>query len=238
MYHMIACPHSGAKFNGLRVSPEKFERQITWLKHNHWHFTTMAELMSHSESLPNKTVAITFDDGYQDNYTDAFRIMKKYGVKGTLYLVVNRHDNDWSTQKKAHHDSGELARTAKLSDEQVQEMVDSGLFEIGGHTLSHVNLSTSDEETKRKEIADCKVQLETTFNTSVTSFAYPFGIYQDDDPELVASLGFTNAVLAEGGIETDRVQRRFTLRRIKISGKDNFFAFKCRIKTGKRGLKK
>ncbi len=235
---MIAAPQPGAKFNGLRVSPENFERQILWLQSQGWHFVTMTELVTHADRLPQKTVAMTFDDGYEDNYSNAFRIMKKHGIKGTLYLVVNRHNNDWSINKKAHHNSGELARIPKLSDRQVQEMVDSGLFEIGGHTLSHINLAKSDKETKQREIAECKTALETRFNTPVTSFAYPFGIYQKEDPELVSTLGFTNAVLAEGGVETGMTHRRFRLRRVKISGKDNFFAFQCRIRTGKRGLKK
>jgi len=244
MYHMVSETKPGTKFNGLRVAPSMFEKQLKWLKQNDWQFVTMNELINknsdelRSNTLPEKTVALTFDDGFEDNYTNAFPLMKKYGAKGTLYLVINRHNNDWSTKKKAHHNSGELVGEPKLSDEQVQEMLESGVFEIGGHTINHVNLATTNKETKITEMSDSKQQLETQFNTQVSSFAYPFGIYSDEDPIIVAEQGYSNAVLAEGGIETSVKSNLFKIRRVKISGKDNFLAFKLRMKTGKRGWKK
>lgn len=238
MYHMVSDPQPGAKFNGLRVSPAMFEKQLRWLKQNDWQFVTVNELISNSTNLRKKTVALTFDDGFEDNYTHAFPLMKKYGAKGTLYLVINRHNNDWSTKKKAHHNSGELVGEPKLSDEQVHEMVTSGVFEIGGHTTNHVNLAVTDKQAKIEEMGQSKQQLEKTFNTPINSFAYPFGIYTKEDPQLAAELGYSNAVLAEGGIESQLQDNLFRLRRVKISGKDNFLAFKLRMRTGKRGWKK
>lgn len=235
---MVSDPKPGTQFNGLRVAPAMFEKQLQWLTQNGWQFVTMNQLIDNHKNLPEKTVALTFDDGYEDNYTQAFPLMKKYGACGTLYLVINRHNNDWSTKKKAHHDSGELVKEPKLTDEQVNEMVSSGVFEIGGHTTNHINLNTADSQTKRAEMSESKALLESQLNTPINSFAYPFGIYSADDPLLVKTLGYTNAVLAEGGIETDVEKHRFELRRVKISGKDNFLAFKMRMKTGKRGLKK
>ncbi len=238
MYHMVSDPKSGTQFNGLRVSPAMFEQQLHWLKQNNWHFVTMNQLIDNPSKLPEKTVALTFDDGYEDNYTQAFPLMKKYGACGTLYLVINRHDNDWSTKKKAHHNSGELVQEPKLSDEQVNEMVTSGVFEIGGHTTNHVNLNTIDKQTKHEEMSESKAILEKQLSVPVNSFAYPFGIYGPEDPAIAEALGYTNAVLAEGGIETDLENNRFEIRRVKISGKDNFLAFKIRLQTGKRGWKK
>ena len=240
MYHMVSETKPGTKFNGLRVSPTMSEKQLKWLKENDWQFVTMKELTDNalSTTLRAKTVALTFDDGFEDNYTQAFPLMKKYGAKGTLYLVINRHNNDWSTKKKAHHNSGELVKEPKLSDEQVKEMFESGVFEIGGHTINHVNLANTDKETKITEMADSKQQLETLLNTQVSSFAYPFGIYSNDDTIIAAEQGYSNAVLAEGGIETSMISNIFKIRRVKISGKDNFLAFKLRMKTGKRGWKK
>ena len=70
-----------------------------------------------------------------------------YGAKATLYLVVDRHDRDWSTYKKAHHSGGELMREPKLSDAEVREMIASGVFELGSHTLTHANLVAMLEQT-------------------------------------------------------------------------------------------
>lgn len=234
MYHMVCEHKQGAKFNKLRVTPKHFEEQISWLVENGWTFVTMAEIASGVWLSQEKCVAITFDDGYEDNYTNALPILKQHQAKGTLYLVVNRHDNDWSVQKKAHHDSGELMREAKLSDQQVQDMVKSGCIELGGHTTNHINFATTSKEQKSKEVTESKQFLESRFATKVTSFAYPFGILTEEDPALIEQAGYDNAVLAEGGIETSPETNRFKIRRIKISGKDSLRTFKRKIAAGKK----
>ena len=234
MYHMISPHRPGAQFNKLRVPPNQFEQQLAWLKENGWHFYTMRELQALAPNFPEKAVALTFDDGFEDNYTHALPIMQKYGAKGTLYLVIDRHNNDWSTKKKAHHDSGELMREPKLSDAQVAALLDSGLFELGGHTFSHANLATIDTTQKAHEIAASRAYLERTFKTSVTSFAYPFGIYTERDPELVAQAGFLNAVTTVEGVDDKPSDRWYELKRVKISGKDNLSTFCKRIRFGNK----
>lgn len=240
MYHMV-CEHKpGAKFNGLRVKPEDFERQLAWLKENNWHFVTMSELMSIDASAPllEKTIAITFDDGFEDNYLSALPLLRQYGAKATLYLVNERENNDWSSKKKTHHSSGELMREPKLSNTQVQEMVDSGIVELGAHTLTHANLKALLPEDKQREISQSKIELERLFNVPVTSFAYPFGIYSDEDCKIAAASGFTNAVTTDGGIDSQYRQNAWQLKRLKISGKESFFAFKMRVTRGRRGFNK
>lgn len=237
MYHMISESEPGQKFKGLRVSPQAFEQQLSYLKAQGWHFVTMSELMN-NQNLKEKTVAITFDDGYADNYLNALPLLQKYQAKATLYLVVDRHNRDWSIHKKAHHNSGELAKENKLSDTQVAEMLNSGIFELGAHTLTHANLVTLDSPSKANEISHSKQQLEQCFDTKVESFAYPFGIYDAESVDLVKQAGFTNAVTTIDGIDNLSTANRLELKRVKISGKDNFLAFKLRLRTGKRGWKK
>ncbi len=221
MYHMISPHRPGAQFNKLRVPPEQFERQLAWLHDQGWTFFTLQELMTLAPNFPEKAVALTFDDGFADNYSRALPIMKKYGAKGTLYLVIDRHNNDWSTKKKAHHDSGELMHEPKLTDDQVHAMLASGLFELGGHTWSHANLATLDASQKSHEIETARQELESRFDTQVTSFAYPFGIYTDEDPQRVRQAGYSNAVTTVEGIETRFIENCFELKRIKIGGKDS-----------------
>ena len=107
MYHMISSHRPNAKFNKLRVSQAKFAEQVKWLVDNNFHFVSMHELYTQWAQLPVKTVALTFDDGFADNLHAALPILKKYNAKATIYIVVDRHDRDWSTYKKAHHNSGE-----------------------------------------------------------------------------------------------------------------------------------
>ena len=233
MYHMVREHIHGAKFNKLRVKPIEFEKQIAWLKAEGFNFVTMQELQDRWGRHPAKTIAITFDDGYLDNLEKAFPILEKYQSKATIYVVVDRHDRDWSTYKKAHHNSGELAREPKLSDEQVWFLANSGLVEIGSHTLTHANLDKLNDEECLHELVDSKIQLEHLTQKSVNSFAYPFGIYSERDVRLAKQAGYSNAVTTQEGID-EKMPDFMQLQRIKVSGKDSLFAFKLRMKLGKR----
>ncbi|UTW10587.1 polysaccharide deacetylase family protein [Marinobacterium rhizophilum] len=234
MYHMVSEHRPGARFNKLRVKPDRFEAQIRWLKENGWHFALMSELTDPA-LLPAKTVLLTFDDGFEDNYRNAHPILQKYGARATLYLVVDRFERDWSTAKKAHHDSGELMHEPKLSDAQVREMLASGCWELGGHTRTHANLARLDTPGKRDEITAGRELLQAQFGTAPSSFAYPFGIFDATDVRLAEQAGFATAVTTVEGIDTDILNRRFELKRVKISGKDNGLAFRLRLRTGVRG---
>lgn len=234
MYHMVSDPVRGAKFNGLRVSPEMFEQQLAWLHRQGFHFVTMSELMG--GAVREKAVALTFDDGYADNFMHAHPMLVKYQARATLYLVVDRHDRDWSTAKKAHHDSGELMREPKLRDEQVREMLASGVWELGSHTLTHANLSAVAAAQKQAEIRQAKIVLEQTFAVPVASFAYPFGIFGQDDAALAMSSGYSHAVTTVEGIDVHPFADPFRIRRIKVSGKDNLLAFVLKIRGGRRGV--
>ena len=119
MYHMIRAPVAGARFNKLRVSPAAFERQLAWLAQDGWTFAFLSEAWEGGPCAA-KTVVLTFDDGYRDNYSAADPLLRKYGAKATLFLVADRFDRDWSKTKKAHHDSGELAAEPKLANADVR----------------------------------------------------------------------------------------------------------------------
>ncbi len=235
LYHMIAAPRRGARFNGLRVAPRVFEQQLQWLSQQGWRSFTVTELVAQAEKLPEKSFAITFDDGYADNLLQALPLLKKYQCKATLYLVVDRCGRDWSIQRKAHHDEGELREEAKLSDAQVQEMLDSGCIELGSHSMTHASFSGLDAETVSRELVDSRKALEERFGVSVQSFAYPFGLYRTEQVALVEDAGFSSAVTTREGIEDARSWNALELPRIKISGKDNWLAFLLRMRGGRRG---
>ncbi|WP_439107451.1 polysaccharide deacetylase family protein [Congregibacter sp.] len=234
MYHMVREPEPGAKFNKLRVSPENFEQQLRWLKEEGWHFASMSDLVN-AESLPAKTVVLTFDDGYEDNLLNADPVLERYDAKATLYVVEDRFDRDWSTSKKAHHDSGELMRESKLSDEQLEQMIASGRWELGGHTRTHANLARLSDAERETEIGDARRSLAERFAVPVDSFAYPFGIYAAEDVIAARTAGFSTAVTTEEGIPSDVTAQAMELPRIKVSGKDSMGAFKLRMRTGFRG---
>jgi len=238
MYHMISKHKKGAKFNGLRVDPIEFEKQIKYLVDTGWTFFTMSELINSKNSLPNKSVAITFDDGYEDNFTNAFPILEKYNVKATIYLVVHRHNREWSSKRKKKNNNGELKNEPKLLDEQIVKLINSGLIEIGSHTMTHNNLPTLSSNDKKNEIYNSKIIIEENFKIKCNSFCYPFGLYDNEDIQITKDSFYTNAVTTKKGINNLTKANIFELDRITISGKDNILAFKIKLKRGLRGLNK
>ena len=147
MYHMISDQIVDSKKSGLRVSEQMFEKHLKYFVENNWKFIKMSDLNKYADD--EKVVAITFDDGYLDNYKTAFPLLKKYNACATLFLVIDRHDNDWSVKKNSKHNTGILAKEEKLSDLHIQEMIDSNVFELGGHTITHPflpNLTIDEKE--------------------------------------------------------------------------------------------
>ena len=238
MYHMIACPRKGSRYNGMRVSPAAFEEQIKWLRNEGWSFHTVSELLESETDLPRKSVAITFDDGYADNALVALPILRRYQAKATVYVIVGQDLGDWSSQKKEHHHSGELLLEPRMNEKQWIELVNSGLIELGSHTMTHCNFLKNDHETILQELVSSKQRLEEVLGLEVKTFAYPFGLYKFEDVQPVSQAGYHNAVTTERGMIDISCVDRFRLNRIKISGKEGLRAFKLRVRTGWRGVNK
>lgn len=237
MYHMVAPALPGGRFNKLRVHPAAFERQLRRLVAQGWRFVLLSELSAGSGAANEKTVALTFDDGYRDNFLAAHPLLAKYGAKATLFLVADRGGRDWSTAKNPRHAEGELGREAKLRDADVRTMLASGVWELGAHTRTHALLPSLDAAGRRREIAGGKADLEREFDAAVGSFAYPFGIFGQADREAVAAAGYRWAVTTNPGISKDLAAEAHALKRIKVSGKDGAFAFALRLRTGRRGVR-
>ena len=231
MYHMVREPLAGGRFNKMRVSSGLFRRQVEWLHNDGWTFCFLSEVIENPES-PEKRVVLTFDDGFRDNLVHALPVLKEFAAKATLFPVIHRAQGyDWSTYKKAAHQGGELGREPKLSDAEIKEMLESGLIELGGHSVMHANLPSLTEDEAWNEIHGCKTALESTFKVQAPTFCYPFGLFGPREIELTRKAGFIGAVTTEQGIGgTDP----FALPRIKVSGSEGMFAFRLRLRTGRR----
>lgn len=222
MYHSIDY-HKGEKHDKWRVKPDVFEKQMKFLYSNGWKSFTVSQLLS-MKTIPEKSFAITFDDGYEDNFINAFEILKKYDFKATIYLVAERNTNDWDSQQTSFLSN-------LLNKEQIKSMVDSGIIEFGSHTLSHCNLLKSQE--LDKEIGLSKEKIQNTTQKDCVAFAYPYGRFDSNIIQCVKKHGYTSAVTVKAGFGIDN---KFTIPRISIMGKDNFLDFLLKINKGKSKL--
>ena len=190
----------------------------------------MSELIENKNNLPEKSIAITFDDGYEDNFKNAYPLLKKYGFKATIYIVLNRFNQDWATDKDLNQASNELNSEKMLSNEQIKEMLDSGLIEIGSHTLDHVNWPKLTKDEKEKQIIESQKQIEEIFNIKCTSFAYPFGFFDNQDVEILKNSSYTNATTVVNGVYDKTKYSDFSIPRIMISGRQGLFSFILKMK--------
>lgn len=163
MYHSVN-PKSDPVLYRLIVKPESFARQMRFLKEHNYKVVSLdriGEMIRERKRVPFKTVAITFDDGFKDNYTYAYPVLKEMGFPATIFVIydeVGRQQGD------------------RLSWDQIKEMQDSGLITIGSHTLGPVPLiDIKDEGELRRQIIDSKRIFEEKLNTPVESFCYVGG---------------------------------------------------------------
>ncbi len=226
MYHSIDNTKL-KRLKGIRISPKNFDRQLSYLHKRGYKSYTLCEMIEQKENLNTKSVVITFDDGYRDNLTNALPILQKYGFKATVFVIINRFDNDWSIHRKAKN-AGIVNKIEKLSDNDIEELLKSGLVEIGAHTLNHKNFLKMTKGEKAEEIEKSKRMLERRFGIECKTFSYPFGIYDEGDEELVKEAGFIGAVTTEVARVDLQKDDLFLLPRINVKDEYLKFIYKMR----------
>jgi len=200
----------------LNMHPEHLERQLVWLKRKGFSFLTASELV-HRESarLVRRPICITFDDGFEDNYTYLFPLLKKHQIKVTLF--ASQHNV--------------FAGKPVLKATQIKEMSESGLVEFGGHTQTHLDLTTVETAVAEEEIRANKQWLESLTGIPCVAFAYPFGKYTERDIVILKKLGFTSAFTCERAIRP--VSDPFQIARLYVNGKIKPFQFPLLLSRGK-----
>lgn len=196
MYHYVeyADPKDPGRVK-LSISPSVFESQLQAIKKDKFGTAFAKDIPSLITLKNSKSVALTFDDGYEDFYYYAFPLLKKYHMKGTIYVISNF-----------------IGRKGYLNEAQIKEMITSGFVELGAHTLNHAYLKDLKEVVAWKEISESKIFLEKKFGIPVLSFAYPFGAFSKETVELVKKAGFTNAVSVVPGIYQHDTNEYFLFR--------------------------
>ena len=157
-YHKIDNMHIS-----LSVKPEDFERQMKYLTEHNFHSITPQELYAalvDGAELPENPVLITFDDGYMDNYTNAYPILKKYGLKATIFVITGFLDR---------------AQPGYFTWGQAAEMEASGLINIESHTVTHTSLADLTEEQVKMVLERSKNDIERRLCKQVDILAYPTG---------------------------------------------------------------
>ncbi|MBN2312744.1 MAG: polysaccharide deacetylase family protein [Sedimentisphaerales bacterium] len=156
----------------------------------------MAQHIHNGTPLPSKAIAVTFDDGYRDNYENAYPVLEKYHIPATVFLTTDFIGTGEIPRWEKGHYTDE--KTLMLSWRQVREMSDTGIS-FGSHTLTHPFLARIPRKQVEKETRLSKEIIEQKIGKSVTTFAYPSGNYNSDIKAIVKKAGYSAAVSTVSG---------------------------------------
>ncbi|BBB91965.1 MAG TPA: polysaccharide deacetylase family protein [Methylomusa anaerophila] len=175
--------------NPLALEIKDFEDQMAYLHTKGYTAITPDQLLDYlsaGKKLPDKPVLITFDDGYANNYTNAYPILKKYGFTAVFFLITDVIGHDpWY-----------------MNWDQVKEMRQQG-FQFGSHTLSHADLTKVPVAQVNLQLVKSREGIEWRLNTPVRYLAYPGGAYDSQIEKLVLQAGYKAAFSVKFG----RVQK-------------------------------
>ena len=234
-YHKIDLPGPGSLVRGGFTPPQRFARQMAFLKKSGFACYTVSALIEHFKEharFPERGIAVTLDDGWLDNYTNAFPVLQALGIVATVFIVPSCLGES-STKAAAE---GEIAR-AHLSRQQVREMSDAGI-EFGSHSLNHRLLHQLPHKEVVLEVEEAKRQIEELTGKECKTFAYPAGYYNQQAQQIIADAGHIAAFSTTYG-PVDKMDL-FALNRIEILRRDRFrfqFARKVEgLRSNSRGL--
>jgi peptidoglycan/xylan/chitin deacetylase (PgdA/CDA1 family) len=169
------CYHSVHPKLSFSTTPKMFERHLEWLGETCEVIPFREMLDAAIDSIRERpAVAITFDDGYADNYEFAFPLLRKYRMPATFFVTAGLIDGDPEVHARFQKLRGGSAEIRPLDWGQARELRAEGL-EIGAHTYSHPNLIKLDGSRVAEELRVSKEILEDRLEAPIDLLAYPFG---------------------------------------------------------------
>jgi peptidoglycan/xylan/chitin deacetylase (PgdA/CDA1 family) len=224
LYHSIHQDDGMKDVAGIRVFDTTFRKQMEML--DRWGYTTITFddyrlFLEGKIDLPKQPIILTFDDAYEDFYTEAFPILKEFGMKAVIFVVGDStiNSNIWDVE---YGDNFKL-----LSVQQILELHMAD-FEIGSHTFTHPNLVSITKEKAWEEIVRSRMQLEILLNSPVKSFSYPYGKVDEAIKLMIVKAGYNIGCAAYSGpplFGADHLE----IRRTKVLNTANKFLFRMQL---------
>ncbi|MFA5066328.1 MAG: polysaccharide deacetylase family protein [Dehalococcoidia bacterium] len=213
MYHSL-----GDNGRFFTVKPDDFGAQLEYLKRHEYNVVSLAALLHYlaKGKVPPRTVAITFDDGYEDNYFVAFPLLKKYNFPATIFLANGLASADLPL----------------LNKDQISEMTASALIDFEPHTVNHTKLTKVSLAEAEQEIVKSKIFIEQECRKPAPYFAYPYGRFNQQIIDLLKANGFEAALTVAKGVVRSK-SNPWLLKRNAVDSAVSPIQFKAMIKFGK-----
>lgn len=196
------------------VSPEAFERHLRWLARVRYRVLGLGDVvdrLARGAPFPRRSAVITFDDGYEETYTVAWPLLKRFGVPATVFVATE-----------------EVGRKGFATWEQLAEVARDGLA-IGSHTRHHSYLPLVDRARLSDELVESKRIIETRIGHPAHFLSYPVGGFTSDIQAVARQAGYRAACTTNRTASPHAVDR-FALRRIKMTERDgNLLLFSAKL---------
>jgi peptidoglycan/xylan/chitin deacetylase (PgdA/CDA1 family) len=188
--------------NKLAISPELFRRQMFWIQQGRFRTVSLEVCAKRgwSEGLLERQVAITFDDGYLDNYQHAFPILRELSLKAAFFVT-----------------SEDIGKEGFMTWDMLREMAAAPGIEIGSHGLEHKSLSDIPEKEAWTSLVASKKSLEEKLGREIKAVSYPSGSFNEKVVEMARGAGYSYGCAASHVHHRKFVGNPYLLRRIKIS---------------------
>jgi peptidoglycan/xylan/chitin deacetylase (PgdA/CDA1 family) len=189
MYH--STPSRSESVGQYDISAERFREHLDFLQKWGWNTARVCDLAKRRVTR-HPTVVLTFDDGYANNYEGVFIPLAERGMVATWFIVTG------CIGKQANWLGTNNGTESIMSADQIREIANAGM-EIGSHTVEHPDLTRVDSERIMRELNDSRNSLEQLIGREVTSFAYPYGRFNQDTARLTTKCGYKAACTARAG---------------------------------------
>lgn len=189
-YHSIAA--EGPRY--LTVTAELFERQLALLRRRGFRGGGLRALDDAARGrLDRRTVFLTFDDGFRDNFETALPLLREYGFAAFVFVLPPLVDSGAALEwPEVAADLERHSATMKSVTWAMLEEMKAGGFEVGGHTLTHPHLSRLDDAALREELSESRARIEERLGECHT-LAYPFGDWSSRVAAAAADCGYRYA---------------------------------------------
>ena len=212
--------------NYYAVAPHMFAQHMHYLKAQYCpvRLLEVAAFVTGQGTLPDRAIAVTFDDGYADFFTNAFPLLEKYGIPATLFVCAGNVER----QALGNH-------LPLLSWAQLRALQHSGLIELGSHALTHQTLTRLSLQEATTEIAASRAIIGQQCGISPGCFAYPKGQFNLAVVRLVEQAGYQAAVTVEshlvqgGKPQAIHAQAQFMMPRMQIDRLTSFWIFQTKL---------
>lgn len=210
MYHMVDTdvPSRDLVTLHLTVMAPAFEAQVKLLHSAGYRPLSLDDVWSGlaGRTPPAHGIVLTFDDGYADNYTVAFPILKRYGWTGTFFVVTST-----------------IGTRGHMTAAQLDEMSRAGMA-IESHGQHHIDFSQLPVGLARAELANSRQIIARWSGKPVDFFAYPAGRFSPALERLLGDLGYRGALTENPGYAT-AASRPFALERVRVDHDDSLSSF-------------